>query len=421
LDYLKIPAMGYNAGLDGESRVAIENGLMENQWKCVISTNALGMGIDKPDIRFIIHTQIPQSPIHYYQEIGRAGRDGKTAVIILFYNPKDRELPEAFIEGGRPSIQKYEKVITAIQNEMLGEHGLMRQTNLKKTQVRVIKADLIEQGIAREVMIGSSKKLEYIPGPPPLNVAAFEALRNAKKLELEQMIEYVETEQSRMKFLCEFLGDPTNANHTNCDNTGLNKHIVIKSADRDIKLMDFHESYFPELELEHAGSKLVNGVAASLYGVTNVGSSLYRSKYERGGEFPDFLVSLAMKAYRRKFGIEKFDIVLYVPPTVSGDLVKNFAETIARILNIPISHDLVKTRETKEQKGFENALLKADNVKNVFTFNHPEQIAGKSILLIDDICDSGSTLRAVGSCLTIRGAGKITPLVIAKAVGGDLS
>lgn len=63
-DYLNIPSTGYNAGLDAESRVSIENGLMKNQWKCVISTNALGMGIDKSDIRFIIHTQMPQSPIH---------------------------------------------------------------------------------------------------------------------------------------------------------------------------------------------------------------------------------------------------------------------------------------------------------------------------------------------------------------------
>ncbi len=66
-EYLKIPSIGYNAGLDSASRIAIENGLMNNQWKCVISTNALGMGIDKPDIRYIIHTQIPQSPVHYYQ------------------------------------------------------------------------------------------------------------------------------------------------------------------------------------------------------------------------------------------------------------------------------------------------------------------------------------------------------------------
>jgi len=146
LEHLHISSIGYNAGLDPESRIAIENGLMNNQWKCIISTNALGMGIDKPDIRFIIHTQIPQSPIHYYQEIGRAGRDGQPAWIILFYHPDDKRLPEVFIEGGRPSIAKYERVIRAIKNELLGEKDLMRKTNMKQNQIRVIKADLIEQG-----------------------------------------------------------------------------------------------------------------------------------------------------------------------------------------------------------------------------------------------------------------------------------
>ncbi|CAN0245674.1 unnamed protein product, partial [Chrysoparadoxa australica] len=67
LSHLGISSTEYHAGLDSESRKDIENGLMQNKWKAIISTNALGMGIDKPDIRFIIHTQIPASPIHYYQ------------------------------------------------------------------------------------------------------------------------------------------------------------------------------------------------------------------------------------------------------------------------------------------------------------------------------------------------------------------
>ena len=131
-EFLGISSTAYNAGLDADSRIAIENGLMANKWKCIISTNALGMGIDKPDIRFIIHTQIPQSPIHYYQEIGRAGRDGKLSDIILFYNPKDRELPEAFIEG-RPTFpeKKYEKVISIVKEQLLGEKRVDERDELK--------------------------------------------------------------------------------------------------------------------------------------------------------------------------------------------------------------------------------------------------------------------------------------------------
>lgn len=419
-EHLKFSAIGYNAGLDTDSRIAIENGLMGNKWKCVISTNALGMGIDKPDIRFIIHTQIPQSPIHYYQEIGRAGRDGKPSNIILFYNPEDKKLPEAFIEGGRPSISKYEKVINATRNEQLGERELMRKTNLKQTQIRVIKSDLVEQGIIREVAVGRRKIFEYITNAPELNTKVFEELRNTKKADLEQMIQYVETSQSRMKFLCDFLGDSTTYNFTNCDNTGLNKMTLHPNDEWMQKLQDFREDYFPNLEVEARGSNIVNGVAASYFGVSNVGAALHRSKYNTKEDFPDFLLKLFLKAYRKKFGQEKFDFIVYVPPTSSGDLVKNFATKLSQVLKFPITHDLVKTRQTKEQKVFENGYLKSDNVSGAFSFNNPGVLAGKSIILVDDIFDSGATIKELGKLFTNFGVIKIAPMVIARTVGGDI-
>lgn len=419
-EYLKISSTAYNAGMDKDTRIAIENGFMSNKWKCIISTNALGMGIDKPDIRFIIHTQIPQSPIHYYQEIGRAGRDGQPSYIILFYNPEDRKLPEAFIEGGRPAIKKYERVINAIKSELLGERDLMKRTNLKQNQIRVIKADLIEQGIIREVMIGKSKKFEFVPNSQPLNTKAFEELRTAKLTDLEKMIEYVETDKSRMKFLCDYLGDNSNHTFNNCDNTGETKITVSVTPEWTEKLQNFREDYFPELEVESKGSNIVNGVAASYYGVSNVGAALHRSKYEQGGDFPDFLLKLVLKAFRKKFGQEKFDLVLYVPPTSSGDLVKNFALKISQTLKLPISHNLVKCKVTKEQKIFENGYLKSDNVKGAFTFTTPNDIKGKSILLVDDIFDSGATVKEIGRLLTNFGAVKIAPIVIARTVGGDI-
>ncbi|MDT3696232.1 MAG: RecQ family ATP-dependent DNA helicase [Ignavibacterium sp.] len=419
-EHLKISSTAYNASLDADSRITIENGLMNNKWKCIISTNALGMGIDKPDIRFIIHTQIPQSPIHYYQEIGRAGRDGQPSYIILFYNPEDRKLPEAFIEGGRPAIKKYERVITAVKSELLGERDLMKRTNFNRNQIRVIKADLIEQGIIREVMIGKSKKYEFVPNSQPLNTKAFEELRNAKLTDLENMIAYVETDKSRMKFLCDYLGDNSNHTFMNCDNTGEKKINVLVTTEWTEKLQNFREDYFPELQVESKGSNIVNGVAASYYGVSKVGAALHRSKYEQGGDFPDFLLKLVLKAFRKKFGQEKFDLVLYVPPTSSGDLVKNFAVKISQVLKLPISHNLVKVRQTKEQKVFKNGYLKTDNVSGAFTFTTPNDIKGKSILLVDDIFDSGATLKEIGKLLTNFGAIKIAPIIIARTVGGDI-
>ncbi|HEX5153524.1 MAG TPA: helicase-related protein [Parafilimonas sp.] len=419
-EYLKISSASYNAGLDADSRIAIETGLMNNQWKCIISTNALGMGIDKPDIRFIIHTQIPQSPIHYYQEIGRAGRDGKPSYIILFYNPEDRKLPEAFIEGGRPSIKKYERTIAAVKAELLGERDLMRRTNLKQNQIRVIKADLMEQGIIREVVIGRSKTYEFVPDSQLLNTKTFEELRNARTKDLDSMIQYVETTGSRMKFLCDYLGDNSNHRFTNCDNTGEKQIVVQVTPEWTEKLQSFREDYFPELEVESKGSNIVNGVASSYYGVSNVGSAMHRCKYEGGGDFPDFLLKLVLKAFRKKFGQEKFDLIVYIPSTSSGDLVKNFAIKISQVLKFPISHNLKKTRTTQQQKVFENSYLKSDNVKDAFIYTAPGEIQGKSVLLLDDIFDSGATVKEAGRILTNFGATKIAPIVIARTVGGDL-
>ncbi len=108
-------------------------------------------------------------------------------------------------------------------------------------------------------------------------------------------------------------------------------------------------------------------------------------------------------------------------PLSSGDLVKNFAIKLAQVLKFPISHNLQKSRQTKEQKVFENGWLKTENVNGAFTFAVPDEIKGKSILLVDDIFDSGATVKEVGKLLTNFGAIRIAPIIIARTVGGDLA
>ncbi|MFN2430579.1 MAG: ATP-dependent DNA helicase RecQ, partial [Cryomorphaceae bacterium] len=346
LEKLNISATSYNAGLDGESRQEVERGLMGNRWKAVISTNALGMGIDKPDIRFIIHTQITQSPIHYYQEIGRAGRDGKRTKIILFYNDtkdidgvtEDLKLPSSFINGGRPPESIYLKVIETLKIEPMGFKQLAMAANIKLSQVRTIKADLIDQGIVKEVKYAGSKKLEYQYNAPDLNTRPFRELRKAKMDELKAMRDYVHMKGSRMKFLCDFLGDKNPRIHTNCDNTNLIPLKVEPSPALESKLRRFRENYFPVLDVELKSTRMINGVAASYYGVSQVGAVIHRCKYENGGDFPDFLLRSTLRAFHKKLGKINFDILLYVPPTESGDLVKNFANKLAGILKIPLSH-----------------------------------------------------------------------------------
>ncbi len=420
LQFLNFNSAAYSGRLDAATRMRVETDFINNQFDCVVSTNALGMGIDKPDIRFIIHTQIPQSPIHYYQEIGRAGRDGHEAFAILLYNPKeDQELPRSFIDGSKPDAAKYEKVIAVTRKALLSRNEIIKSTNLKQTQVSVILADLIDQGIINEQQ-GKSKKYFFSPSAPTLDLITFETLRNAQNQELERMLEYTGITSCRMQYLCNYLGDVKQTSCSICDNDTEHHLNVVSNEVMVQKLQEFRGTFFPVLEVETQRSNIINGVATSYYGVSNVGAALCHSKHEDGGDFPDWLLRLTLKAYRKYYGDPKIDMIVYVPPTESGDLVKNFAGKVSSVLKIPISHKLIKTSPTTPQKDLQSGISKKDNVAGKFAYQAPAEIAGKSILLIDDIFDSGYTIKEIGRCLTNSGAISIAPLVIARTVGGDI-
>ena len=110
---------------------------------------------------------------------------------------------------------------------------------------------------------------------------------------------------------------------------------------------------------------------------------------------------------------------MYTPPTKSGDLMKNFAIKFARVINVPVSHDLIKIRITQEQKIFQNSYSKKENISDAFNVDE-DVIKGKCIVLLDDIYDSGATLKEIGKLLTNKGAKCIVPIVIAKTIGGTL-
>jgi ATP-dependent DNA helicase RecQ len=98
-----VAAVAYHAGMDSDSRDWVQDQFMQGKAQVVVATNAFGLGINKKDIRFVIHHDLPGTLEAYYQEAGRAGRDGKASVCLLFYSPSDRYLQEFFIQGDNPS------------------------------------------------------------------------------------------------------------------------------------------------------------------------------------------------------------------------------------------------------------------------------------------------------------------------------
>jgi len=105
-----VSAVSYHAGIDGDSRSWVQEQFMKGKAQVVVATNAFGLGINKKDIRFVIHHDLPGTLEAYYQEAGRAGRDGLTSYCILFYSPSDRYLQEFFISGDNPSPSMIKEV-----------------------------------------------------------------------------------------------------------------------------------------------------------------------------------------------------------------------------------------------------------------------------------------------------------------------
>lgn len=97
-----IKAVSYHAGMDSESRNWVQEQFIKGEAQVVVATNAFGLGINKKDVRFVIHHDLPGTIEAYYQEAGRAGRDGKPSFCLLFYHQQDRYLREFFIKGDNP-------------------------------------------------------------------------------------------------------------------------------------------------------------------------------------------------------------------------------------------------------------------------------------------------------------------------------
>ncbi|MCF6270904.1 MAG: RecQ family ATP-dependent DNA helicase [Melioribacteraceae bacterium] len=116
LNFNKLKSAYYHAGIKPEQRRMIQDDFMNDRVKIICATNAFGMGVDKSDIRLLIHYNIPASLENYYQEIGRAGRDGKTAKVFLFYEDRDYHIQDYFINNSYPTIDEIKTVYNSICN-----------------------------------------------------------------------------------------------------------------------------------------------------------------------------------------------------------------------------------------------------------------------------------------------------------------
>jgi ATP-dependent DNA helicase RecQ len=228
-----VKVVRYHGGIDDDAREAAQNRFSQNDCDVVVATNAFGMGIDRADLRFVAHFEMPGSLEAYYQEAGRAGRDGEPAECELLFNYADTRVQEFFIEGNNPSLElirrthlllrnlanetsevavpikdlaarlDYENNEMAVRSALtiLDRHGIIDRYDIPGRRVRGIK--LLQPGLrASELSIDTG------------------ALREKEKRDrakLKAMVAYAYGRECRQKMILRYFGDPELANCGACD------------------------------------------------------------------------------------------------------------------------------------------------------------------------------------------------------------
>ncbi len=152
-----VAAAGYHGGLGAEEREARQTAWIEEDVRVMVATNAFGMGIDKPNVRFVVHTAPPSSLESYYQEAGRAGRDGKRAHAVLLYQPPDAETQASLIDASHPTAVEVRTVYDAVCSVgqvpvgsepdgplVVNVEAVLKTTGYSRTKVRTA-VDLIDR------------------------------------------------------------------------------------------------------------------------------------------------------------------------------------------------------------------------------------------------------------------------------------
>lgn len=195
------PCAAYHAGLDAETRKRVQHQFLDGKLQVIVATIAFGMGIDKADIRTVIHTALPGSVEAYYQEIGRAGRDGKPSRAILMHSYADRYTHDFFFERDYPAVETLDAI----------HHQLRAEAQPKAVLQKRMKMDpeTFDKAIEKLWILGGAV-LDYEENAS-LGSAEWRkpyvALAVQKRAQIDLMIRYAETNHCRMSSLVKHFGD----------------------------------------------------------------------------------------------------------------------------------------------------------------------------------------------------------------------
>ena len=416
----------YSGQTDPAERLAAEEALLANKIKALVATSALGMGFDKPDLGFVVHVGAPQSPVAYYQQVGRAGRGVERAEVILLPGAEDRDIWAYFASLAFPPEPVVRATLAALEERgVMSTPALETAVDLSRSRLEMMLKVLDVDGAVRRVKGGweaTGEEWAY-------DTERYTRIAAERRAEQEAMLGYLTTTECREHYLRRHLDDAAAHPCGRCDNcTGRHRspdiapQAVEQARERLSRpgvelearrqwptgLSDLSGRIKPELGAEPG---------RALGRLTDIGwGNRLRELFHGGdGPVPDDLLRAVIQVLAAWDWRERPVAVVSLPSASRPELVRSFAERLAQIGRLTYLGELGYRAGSPGQQF--NSAKRVQAIRA--TLAMPKDLAGRvaecggPVLLVDDRVDTGWTMTLATALVRHAGAPAVLPLALA--------
>jgi ATP-dependent DNA helicase RecQ len=420
----------YSGQTEPDERHALEQALVDGRVKALIATSALGMGFDA-SLGFVINLGAPQSPVAYYQQVGRAGRGTDDATVVLLPQVEDRDIWAYFASLGFPREEQVRETLAALagSERPMSTATLETRVELGRNRLESMLKVLDVDGAVQRVQGG------WVATGQPWTYDAerYARVAEAREREQEAMLGYLRTTECRMRYLREQLDDPEAADCGRCDNCG---GVTLSSSVSEAAVAEAGQRLSrPGVVLEprrmwptalaNLGLDLKGKIAAgaepgrTVARLTDLGHgqalrALFREDTPDGPVPPGLAQAVmdVMKDWSSEW-TSRPDAIVVVESATRPTLVGDLADGLSRVMQVPVVGTwAIRDPSVPPRAGQSNSAQRVAAVRRRGGLD-AEVPPGSTVLLVDDQVASGWTLTVAATAIRAAGADAVLPLALA--------